>query len=122
MSLNTGQFESGGEALRIETLYDTIECLPGSVYIKDLNGNYINGNNYLVNTISGFSALNDLVGLDDWGLMQAMDGRWTSQFVDYICQDDKKVITTGQPMRNKFELPFLDISGRVIAHTSSKFP
>jgi DNA-binding CsgD family transcriptional regulator len=122
LSLDASQLERCGEMLHFETLYDTIECLPGSVYMKDLNGNYINGNNYLVNTISGFSALNDLVGLDDWGLMQAMDGRWNSQFVDSICQDDKKVITTGQPMRNKFELPFLDISGRVIAQTSSKFP
>lgn len=105
-----------------EAINEIIKFLPGCSYMKDVNGKYLGGNDYLAKSISGVSTIDDIIGHDDKYLADIIGSRWPEEFYLSIRQDDLRVIEKNQPLINKIEPAFLDSNGHVVMQLSTKMP
>ncbi|HVT62607.1 MAG TPA: LuxR C-terminal-related transcriptional regulator [Legionellaceae bacterium] len=105
-----------------EAIYEIIKFLPGCSYMKDINGKYLGGNDYLAKSISGVSKIDEIVGHDDKYLAEIIGSRWPEEFYLSIRKDDMQVMEKNKPLINKVEPAFLDANGHVVLQLSTKMP
>jgi DNA-binding CsgD family transcriptional regulator len=105
-----------------ELLSQLLHQLPGCTFIKDKNYKYIDGNNYLIKSVGGFSHRDELLGKDDYFLTRVIGSRWPESFGDSIRADDRKVIAEGKCISNKLEPAFISNEGQVIVQSAYKLP
>lgn len=105
-----------------EAINEIIRFLPGCSYMKDVNGRYLGGNDYLAKSISGVPKIADIIGHDDKYLADIIGSRWPDEYYLSIRRDDLQVIEKQHPLINKIEPAFLDSNGHVVMQLSTKMP
>jgi DNA-binding CsgD family transcriptional regulator len=106
----------------VDILEPLVNFLPGCAFAKDLNGNYLIGNDYLVKNIAGLNSSRDLIGNNDRYLSESIGKRWPDDFYKSITNDDRTVMIDGNIQIDKKEPPFIDNNGRVVVQLSTKIP
>ena len=95
-------------------LEQVIENIPYYVFWKDINLNYLGGNELFAQS-AGFQSVEDMKGKNDY------DGCWTKEEAEFFREVDKKVIKNNKPILN-IEEPQQQLDGTVSTLLTSKVP
>lgn len=95
-------------------LEKVIENIPYYVFWKDIDLNYLGGNELFAKS-AGFSSVNSMIGKNDF------DGCWTNSEAEFFRKIDKEVIQSNRPILN-IEESQKQMDGTVSTLLTSKVP
>jgi DNA-binding CsgD family transcriptional regulator len=97
--------------------FDSIEELPCHTYIKDKEGKFVACNNILVRN-AGFTAANDLIGLNDFDVLRFEQAQLIKLNDDKVLHSDKPLILREEAvLRNGFRMQVTSIKSLLRSHT-----
>ena len=102
----------------IKTANTIISSLPGSIYWKDIYGNYLGCSDEMCSFL-GMSK-DQIIGKTDGHIGQILN--WPIAVSTKAMKDDQEVIRTQSSLLNIEEIPFTDKNGRIIRQLTSKVP
>lgn len=96
-----------------------ILILPGFVYWKDRNCNYLGCNQNVLNLV-GLDSQEEMIGKTDYDLAKAIG--WSKDIPKKFIKDDKFVMKSNQPLLDNEEDPFKTVNDRFITQLTNRVP